>query len=59
MTLSFSAGNQRVYDMSANQTLALGAMRWEGDTAAALSLTAPATGPTDVTVDYTIDDSPG
>lgn len=58
VTLSFSATNQRVWDLAANQSEDMGLMRWEGDTNAALSLTAPATGPTDVTVDYVIENAP-
>lgn len=58
VTLSFSATNQRVWNLAANQSEDVGLMRWEGDGNAALSLTAPATGPTDVTVDYEVEVSP-
>jgi hypothetical protein len=58
VALSFSSGNQRVWDMAANQSADPSPIRWEGDTNAALSLTAPATGPTDVTVDYETEVSP-
>jgi len=58
VTLGFSAGNQKVWNMAANQNIDVGLTRWEGDANTALSLTSPATGPTDVEVDYVLELAP-
>ena len=57
VTIGFSATNQRVWNMAANQSEDI-LMGWAGDANTALSLTAPATGPTDVTIDYEIEGAP-
>lgn len=51
VTVGFSATNQRVYDLAANQTIDIGLMDWQGDAATALSVTSSAA----VTVDATAD----
>lgn len=58
VTLGFSATNQRVWNLAANQSEDIGFMRWLGDANAAFSLAAAAAGPTDVTVDYEIEVAP-
>lgn len=52
VTLQFSSGNQKVYELPTNGDIQTGALRWEGDAAAALSVITSAAGPTDVNVDY-------
>jgi len=42
VTVGFSGTNQRVYDLAANQTIDIGVMDWEGDAAAALTVTSSA-----------------
>lgn len=51
VTIGFSATNQRVYDLAANQTIDIGVMDWQGDAAAALSVTSSAAVVVDVTAD--------
>ncbi|MGH9759048.1 MAG: hypothetical protein ACRD4M_15030 [Candidatus Acidiferrales bacterium] len=58
VTVGFSATNQRVYDLVANQTIDLGAMRWEGDANAALTVQSSAAVVVDAEVDYTVEVSP-
>ena len=58
VTVGFSASDQRVYDLAANQTIDDEIGRWEGDTNTAFSVTTAGTGPTDIEVDYLIEDSP-
>jgi hypothetical protein len=57
ITAGFSSGDQRVYDAAANQSFD-DSERWEGDANAAFSVTTPGTGPTDIEVDYLIEQSP-
>jgi hypothetical protein len=53
ITLSFSAGNQKVFDFAAAGSVAVGAMRWEGDANTALGVTIAASG--DVSIDYVVE----
>jgi hypothetical protein len=58
--LGFSATNQRQFRFPATAgNLISPEIRWEGDTNAALTINPSANGPTDVSVDYTIETSPG
>jgi hypothetical protein len=58
LTVGFSATNQRVYDLAANQTIDLGATRWEGDPNAAFTAASSAAATVDSTMDYTTEVSP-
>ncbi len=58
VTVGFSATNQRVYDLAANQTVDIGAMRWEGDGNAALTVQSSAAVTVDSTADYVTETSP-
>lgn len=51
VTVGFSATNQRVYDLSANQTIDIGVMDWEGDAAAALTVQSSAAVVVDASAD--------
>lgn len=56
VTIGFSATNQRVFNMAANQLVEIGStMDWEGDMATALSVTNGSAVELDVTVDYYIE----
>lgn len=59
VTVGFSATNQRVYDLAANQTVDIGLMDWEGDTNAALTAQSSAAVTVDTTADYQLEASPG
>lgn len=59
VTVGFSSGNQRVYDLAANQTVDIGVMRWEGDVNAALTVQSSAAVTVDCTVDAVAESSPG
>lgn len=50
VTIGFSATNQRVYDLAANQTLDL-LLNWEGDSGAALTVQSSAAVSVDCTAD--------
>jgi hypothetical protein len=58
VTLGFSATNQRVYTFAAAGIFDL-AMRWEGDTNAALTAQSSAAVTVDTTADYIPEDSEG
>ena len=55
VTVGFSATNQRVYDLAANQTIDIGLMDWQGDAATALSVTSSAAVTVDVTADAVVE----
>lgn len=54
VTAGFSATNQRVYQLAANQTVDIGVMDWEGDAASAFTVQSSAA----VTVNSTVDAVP-
>lgn len=55
---SLTAANQKAWQFGANGHAEEGLTRWELTPNAALQLTTSATGPTDVEVDYAIEDAP-
>jgi hypothetical protein len=56
--LSFSATNRRVYNLTVGETIDIGTLRWEGDAAAAFTITSSAAAEVDCTVDYETEVSP-
>ena len=58
VTVGFSATNQRVYNLAANQSIDIGAMRWEGDGNTALTVQSSAAVTVDATLDYVTETSP-
>lgn len=57
VTIGFSATNQRVYQFGANGGVNSEIMDWEGDAATALTVTTSANGPTQITIDYEIEEA--
>lgn len=58
VTVGFSAGNQRVYNFTTNQTVDIGDMRWQGDANTALTVQSSAAVTVDATVDFVVETSP-
>ena len=58
VTLGFGATNEMVFQMAINSNIPPGICRWVGTPATALTLTTSAGGPTSVTVQYHLEQSP-